>query len=107
MITCDPAPDTEQFWSDSLEKLRARLEQEAAERRRSQCMANIQNHTVQLALDLVVREEDIEGFFRAFMKSLIDMGESHACTVWLLNDESTKVELWMKCIGDIRTRGQP
>ena len=100
MDTCDPAPNIAEYWSENLDRLRELLEKESAERRRSQCMSKIQNHTVQLALDLVVREEDIEGFFRAFMKSLIDMGDSHACTVWLLNDDSTKVELWMKCIGD-------
>ena len=100
MNTCDPAPDIGQYWSENLDRLRELLEKESAERRRSQCMAKIQNHTVQLALDLVVREEDIEGFFRAFMKSLIEMGDSHACVVWLLNDDETKVELWMKCVGD-------
>src|SRR5207245_8592452 len=74
---CEAAPDLSEFWSGSLEKLKEKLEQESGERRRAQCMAHIQSHAVQLALDLIVREADIEGFFAAFMKSLIEMGESH------------------------------
>jgi signal transduction histidine kinase len=97
---CGAVPEPEEFWNESLERLKARLEEESSERRRSQCMAHIQSHTVQLALDLIVREQDIEGFFRAFMQSLIEMGDSHACGVWLLNDEGTQCELWMKCVGD-------
>jgi len=97
---CEAGPDTEQFWADSLEKLKAKLEEEAGQRRRANCMAQIQSHAVQLALDLIVREADIEGFFRAFMKSLIDVGESHACGVWLLDEEGTRCELWMAYIGE-------
>src|SRR5262249_37434915 len=90
---CDTTP--EEFWTDSLERLKARLEEEVGQRRRANCMAHIQTHAVQLALDLIVREADIEGFFRAFMQSLIEMGDSHACAVWLLNDDETRCELWM------------
>ena len=97
---CEAAPDLSEFWSGSLEKLKEKLEQESGERRRAQCMAHIQSHAVQLALDLIVREADIEGFFAAFMKSLIEMGESHACGVWLLDDESTRCDLWMAYIGE-------
>src|SRR5207245_805904 len=71
-------------------------------------MAHIQSHAVQLALDLIVREADIEGFFAAFMKSLIEMGESHACGVWLLDDESTRCDLWMAYIGEkLFTKDRP
>ena len=97
---CDAAPDLEELWSGSLERLREKLQQESSERRRAQCMAHIQSHTVQLALDLIVREADIDGFFQAFMKSLIDTGESHACGVWLLDDEATRCDLWMAYIGE-------
>ncbi len=97
---CDAAPDLEELWSGSLERLREKLAQESSERRRAQCMAHIQSHTVQLALDLIVREADIDGFFQAFMKSLIDTGESHACGVWLLDDEATRCDLWMAYIGE-------
>ena len=43
--------------------LRAALIREAAERRRAECRAKIQSEVVQLALDLLVREPDVEGFF--------------------------------------------
>ena len=55
--------------------------------RRADCMARIQTDAVQLALDLLVREPDIEGFFRAFIKTLVDECESHACGVWLLDED--------------------
>ena len=37
-------------------------------RRRAECMAHIQSDAVQLALDLLVREPDVAGFFRVFIK---------------------------------------
>src|SRR4051812_5724029 len=36
---------------------------ETAERRRSECMAHIQDQAAQLALDLIVTEPEIAGFF--------------------------------------------
>src|ERR1043166_7731421 len=44
------------------EVLRAALTRETAERRRAECLAKMQTDVVQLALDLLVREPDIEGF---------------------------------------------
>ena len=41
--------------------------------RRADCMARIQTDAVQLALDLAVRETDIDGFFRAFTKTLVEV----------------------------------
>ena len=38
-------------------------------RQRAECMAHIQTDAVQLALDLLVREPDIAGFFRGFIKT--------------------------------------
>jgi signal transduction histidine kinase len=68
-----------------------RLERELADAidqgRRADCMARIQSDAVQLALDLLVREEDIDGFFRAFIKTLVDECESVACGVWLLDEQ--------------------
>ena len=61
--------------------------------------AEIQSDAVQLALDLLVREPDIDGFFRAFIKALVDEAESHACGVWLLDEDSTRCDLWMAYIG--------
>jgi signal transduction histidine kinase len=98
----------EEFWSDSLEKLNEELVRRTDQRMRAECMAKIQSHTVQLALDLIVREADIDGFFRAFMKSLIDMSESHACGVWLLDEDGERCDLWMAYVGDhLYTKGGP
>jgi signal transduction histidine kinase len=93
-------PDPEPFSLESLERLRAKLEQENGERRRAQCMAKIQSHAVQLTLDLIVREPDPYNFFRLLMKALLDQTESHACGVWLLDDDSARCDLWMAYIGD-------
>ena len=64
-------------WADALAR-------EINERRRAECMARIQSDAVKLALDLLVREPDITGFFRVFIKTLVEECESHACGVWLL-----------------------
>jgi signal transduction histidine kinase len=75
------------------------LEQELAaaldSERRADCMARIQTDAVQLALNLAVRETDIEGFFRAFIKTLADECESRACGVWLLQDDGARSVPWM------------
>ena len=91
--------DTAEMWAASLDRLKAKLEQETGERRRAQCMAHIQGHAAQLALDVLVREADIDGFFRAFMASLLDETESQACALWLLDEEATHCELSMAYIG--------
>ncbi|HSP14765.1 MAG TPA: GAF domain-containing sensor histidine kinase [Thermoanaerobaculia bacterium] len=93
-------PDPQHFFSESLERLRAKLEQENGERRRAQCMAKIQSHAVQLTLDLIVREPDPASFFRLLMKALLDQTESHACGVWLLDEDSKQCDLWMAYVGD-------
>ena len=61
-------------------------------------MAAIQTDAVQLALDLLVREPDVDGFFREFMARVVDDTESHGCGVWLLNDDGSSCELWMAYI---------
>jgi signal transduction histidine kinase len=58
-------------------------------------MAHIQSDAVQLALELLVREPDITGFFRAFIRTLVEESASHACSVWLLEQDGTRCELWM------------
>jgi signal transduction histidine kinase len=86
--------------------LRAALVREAGERRRAECMAKIQTGAVQLALDLLVREPDIEGFFGEFTKTLVEECESHACGVWLIDDDHQRCDLWMAYLVDgLRTRG--
>jgi signal transduction histidine kinase len=77
------------------EALTEALARETDERRRAECMAHIQSDAVQLALDLLVREPDITGFFKAFIKSLVEESESHACGVWLLDQDGAACDLWM------------
>jgi signal transduction histidine kinase len=77
------------------ESLTAALAREIDDRRRAECMAHIQSDAVQLALDLLVSEPDITGFFRAFVKTLVEESESHACGVWLLDPDGSRCELWM------------
>ncbi len=77
--------------ADELERqLAAAIDSE----RRADCMARIQSDAVQLALDLVVRETDIDGFFRAFLKTLVEECEGRACGVWLLGKDG-RCEPWM------------
>jgi len=80
--------------------LRAALARETAERRRAECLAKMQADVVQLALDLLVRETDIEGFFGALTKTMVEEGESHACAVWLIDDARQRCDLWMTYVVD-------
>jgi len=96
---------TAEAWADTLAR-------EINERRRAECMARIQRDAVQLALDLLVREPDITGFFRVFIKTLVEESESHACGVWLINGHEAggpavpSCDLWMALIEDrFYTRG--
>jgi signal transduction histidine kinase len=82
----------------TLSDLRAELARETDNRRRAECMCRIQSDTVQLALDLLVREPDIEGFFRSFITTLVEESESLACGVWLLGADN-RAECWMAVIG--------
>jgi signal transduction histidine kinase len=84
-------------WADALAR-------EINERRRAECMARIQSDAMQLAIDLLVREPDISGFFRVFIKTLVEECESHACGVWLLDDNNQAngphCDLWMAYVED-------
>jgi len=80
-----------------LEELLAR---EIDARRRAQCTARVQSDAVQLALDLLVREPDIAGFFRVFVKTLVEESESEAAGVWLLDADKQACELWMAYLDD-------
>ena len=82
------------------EVLRAALMRETGERRRAECLAKMQTEVVQLALDLLVREPDIEGFFGVLTKTMVEEGDSHACAVWLIDDEQQRCELWMAYVVD-------
>jgi signal transduction histidine kinase len=90
-----PCETNDQLGSDNVETLRAALETERGERRRAQCLASIQSGAVQLALELLVREPDIDGFFGMFTKTLTEECESHACGVWLIDEDQQGAHLWM------------
>jgi signal transduction histidine kinase len=71
------------------------LRDEISERRRTECMAHIQDQAVQLALDLIVTEPEIAGFFAEMTRQLVEETEGHACGVWVLDDDRTHCELWL------------
>ena len=68
--------------SQDPEVLRAALVRENELRRRAECSATMQTEVVKLALDLLVREPDIEGFFGALTKTMVEESESHTCAAW-------------------------
>ena len=80
-------------------QLTAALEALRDDRQRAECMAAIQRDAVQLTLDLLVTHPDLRGFFRAFIKRLVDDSGAHACGVWLLDEGSGTTDLWMANIG--------
>src|ERR671931_663588 len=85
----------DEIWMERLEALKRALERASDEHRRAECMNRIQSDAMQLALDLLVREPDITGFFRVFIKRLVEESESHACGVWLLDENGSSCQLWM------------
>jgi signal transduction histidine kinase len=85
----------EEAASDDPVVLRTALIREAEERHRAECSAKMQTGVVQLALDLLVREPDIQGFFGVFAKTLVEETESHGCGVWLIDDDHHKCDMWM------------
>ena len=86
--------------SNDPEVLRAALLREASEHRRSECIAGMQAEVVKLALDLLVREPDIEGFFGGLTKVMVEESESYTCAVWLLDDDEQRCSLWMAYVQD-------
>ena len=98
----------QEITSNDPEALRAALAREANERRRAECLVKIQTGAVQLALELLVREPDIEGFFGQFTKRLVDECDSHACGVWLIDEAEQRCDLWMAYLEDrLYTRETP
>ena len=99
--TCGPRiPAPPELASNDVEVLRAALLREHDERRRQECLAMMQADVVQLALGLLVREPDVEGFFGSLTKNMVEESESHGCGVWLLDDSGEQCKLWMAYIGD-------
>src|SRR3977135_4159370 len=76
-------------------RLQAEVSTLRADNQRAECMASIQSDAVQLALDLLVTHPDLRGFFRMFIKRLVDDSEAHACGVWLLDEATGGCNLWM------------
>jgi signal transduction histidine kinase len=85
--------------SDDVAALRSALTIEAKERRRAECLANIQTEITKYTLDLLVREPDLDTFFRALLKTLAEEAESHVAGVWLLNEDKQCCEFWMAHFG--------
>jgi signal transduction histidine kinase len=82
------------------EILRAALIRESRERRMAECRANMQMEVVKLAVDLLVREPDIEGFFGGLSKTMVEESDSHTCAVWLLDEDAERCHLWMAYVKD-------
>ena len=82
------------------EVLRAALIRESIERRRAECSATMQTEVVKLALDLLVREPDIEGFFGGLARTMVEESESHTCAVWLIDESQQRCELWLAYVKD-------
>ncbi len=96
---CAYRPPPERSSNDP-EVLRAALLRESWERSRAECNANMQTEVARLAMDLLVREPDIEGFFGALSKTMVEQSESHTCAVWLLDERLQRCELWMAYVKD-------
>lgn len=80
--------------------LQASAKRERFDRQRAECLSNIQGNAVQLALDLLVSEPDIDGFFKVFTRTLVEECESHACGVWLIDEDGRGCDLWMAYVKD-------
>jgi signal transduction histidine kinase len=80
--------------------LRAALIREATARGRAECNARMQADVVTHALELLVREPDVEGFFAALTKTVVEEAESRVCGVWLIADDNQRCDLWMAYVKD-------
>jgi signal transduction histidine kinase len=76
-------------------ELRAALASEATQRRRAECLANIQTEITKYMLDLLGSVPDLDAFFRALLKTLAEEGDSHAAGVWLINEDKQSCDFWM------------
>jgi signal transduction histidine kinase len=91
-----------------LAQLQAELSEIRDDKMRAECMAAIQRDAVQLTLDLLVSHPDLRGFFRMFIKRLVDEVGAHACGVWLFDEPTNNCDLWMANIGgDTLTADSP
>jgi signal transduction histidine kinase len=81
--------------SNDPEVLRAGLLRVHQERERAECLAAMQAAVSQLALDLLVTEPDIEGFFGGLTRNMVEQSESLGCSVWLIDEHGERCSLWM------------
>jgi signal transduction histidine kinase len=81
--------------SGNAAELRAALASEATQRRRAECLANLQTEITKYMLDLLGSVPDLDAFFRALLKTLAEEGESHAAGVWLINEDKQSCDFWM------------
>jgi len=98
-VSCHSSEPAEASSTDP-DVLRAALRRESVARRRAECLAGMQAEIVQLALDQLVRQPDVEGFFGALTQTVVEEGESFACGVWLIDESGTRCELWMAYVKD-------
>ena len=94
-----PPPPSE-VDSDDPEVLRAALIREASRRARAECVAKMQADVVTHAIDLLVRQPDLVGFFGALTRTMVEEGESVACGVWLIDEGGERCDLWMAFVQD-------
>lgn len=92
--------EPEELSSRDPEILRTALLRESKDRQRAECLADMQTEVVKLALDLLVREPDIDGFFGALAKTMVEESGSHSCGVWLIDETGAHCELWMVYVKD-------
>ena len=93
--------------SNDPEVLRAALVRESLALRRAECSATMQTEVVKLAVDLLVREPDIEGFFGGLTKTMVEESESNTCAVWLIDESGERCNLWLAYIKDRLYKAQP
>jgi signal transduction histidine kinase len=92
--------------SNDPDVLRAALIRTSLEHRRAECRASMQAEVVKLALELLVREPDIEGFFGGLAKAMVEESESYACAVWLIDEDAERCQLWLAYVKDRLVTGK-
>ncbi|MEO8256698.1 MAG: sensor histidine kinase [Acidobacteriota bacterium] len=98
-VACGAVSQIEPLPDGDLPRLQAALSSLSYDKQRAECMASIQRDAVQLALDLLVTHPDLRGFFRMFIKRLVDDAGAHGCGVWLLDEATNTCDLWMANLG--------
>ena len=73
----------------------ARSRAKRQQRRRAECLANIQTEITKYTLDLLVRVPDLDALLPALLKTLAEEGESHAAGVWLIDEDKQCCDFWM------------